>query len=98
MTDPDERAEEVHAAVAIRGAAGGDPDDLVAQIESTREDLARTIDALAERVSPAAGTRLLREKLTEQLGKPRVQATAVAAGAVLIGLVVLRTWARRRRS
>ena len=92
-------AVEVHGAVAVEGAvATGDPDVVVAQIERTREDLARTIDSLAERVSPANNIRLLREKVSAQVAKPEVQMGAAAVGAVVVGLTILRIWARRRRS
>ncbi len=78
-------------------SAKNDPDELVAQIEHTRADLARTIDALADRVSPASNVRALRAKVMAQLTRPEVQAGAAAAGAVVIGLTVLSIWARRRR-
>ncbi len=83
--------------VARSDSAKIDPDALVAQIEHTREDLARTIDALAGKVSPAANVRMLRAKVKEQLARPQVQAGAAAAGAIVIGLTVLSIWARRRR-
>jgi hypothetical protein len=91
---------EVHGAVAVSGAVTGkdrDPDALLAQIEHTREDLARTIDTLADRVSPANNLRLLRERAMQELGRPEVKKAAVAAGAVVIGLVILRIWSRQRR-
>lgn len=93
-------AVEVHGAVAaVDGAvATGDPDLLVAQIERTRDDLARTIDTLAERVSPASNIRKLREKAAEQAAKPQVQMGAAAVGVALVGLTIFRVWARRRRS
>ena len=92
-------AVEVHGAVAVEGAvAAGDPDVLVAQIERTREDLARTIDSLAERVSPANNIRLLREKAAAQAARPEVQMGAAAVGAVIVGLTILRIWARHRRN
>ena len=90
-------AVEVHGAVAVEGAvAKGDPDVLVAQIERTREDLARTIDSLADRVSPAGNARMLRAKVAEQVARPEVQLGAAAVGAAVIGLAILRMWARRR--
>jgi len=90
---------EVHGTVAVDGAvAKGDPELLVAQIERTREDLARTIDDLAERVSPAGNIRLLREKLAEQVARPEVQLGAAAVGLAVVGLAILRVWARHRRS
>lgn len=91
-------AVEVHGAVAVEGAvAKGDPDVLVAQIERTREDLARTIDTLADRVSPAGNVRMLRAKVAEQAARPEVQLGAAAVGAAVIGLAILRMWARHRR-
>jgi hypothetical protein len=95
-------AVEVHGAVAVDGAvAKNDPEVLVAQIERTRDDLARTIDSLAERVSPANNVRLLRdavkEKVGTQLAKPEVRLGAAAVGVAIVGLAVLRIWARRRR-
>jgi len=92
-------AVEVHGAVAVEGAvAKGDPDVLVAQIERTREDLARTIDSLADRVSPAGNVRMLRAKVAEQAARPEVQLGAAAVGAAVIGLAILRMWARHRRA
>jgi|HubBroStandDraft_6_1064221.scaffolds.fasta_scaffold33931_2 hypothetical protein len=90
---------EVRGAVTVNGAvAKGDPDLLLAQIERTREDLARTIDSLAGRVSPANNVRLLREKVTAQVARPEVQIGAAVLGATVVGLTILRIWARRRRS
>jgi hypothetical protein len=95
-------AVEVHGTVTAHGAVSkGDPDVLVAQIEQTREDLARTIDDLAERVSPANNLRLLQEKVTEKISeqarRPEVQLGAVAVGMAVVGIVILRAWARNRR-
>jgi hypothetical protein len=87
-------AVEVTGAVAV---AKGDPDVLLAQIERTREDLARTIDSLAERVSPAGNVRMLRAKVAEQAARPEVQMGAAAVGVAVIGLAILRMWARHRR-
>jgi Protein of unknown function (DUF3618) len=113
MADPGGAVQEVRGAVAVQGtvandtvtegtvakhdSAKNDPDALVAQIEHTRDDLARTIDALADRVSPAGNVRMIRAKVMEQLTKPQVQMGAAAAGAVVIGLTVLRIWAHRKR-
>jgi Protein of unknown function (DUF3618) len=97
MAEPG-RAVEARGAVAVEGTvAKGDPDALVAQIEATREDLARTIDSLAERVSPAGNVRLLRAKVAEQVARPEVQLGAAAVGVAVVGLAILRMWVRRRR-
>jgi Protein of unknown function (DUF3618) len=113
MADPGGAVQEVRGTVAVPDAAANgtvtegtvaksdaaknDPDALVAQIEHTREDLARTIDALADRVSPAGNVRLLRTKVMEQLSKREVQLGVAAVGAAVVGLAVLSVWARRRR-
>lgn len=91
-------AVEVHGAVAVKqgSVTTGDPDVLVAQIERTREDLARTIDILADRVSPANNVRRLQEKVAEQVARPEVRIGAAAVGVAVVGLVVLRTWLRHR--
>ena len=96
MAEPS-AAVEVHRAVTVNGAvAKGDPEVLYAQIEQTREDLARTIDDLAERVSPASNIRLLRNKLAAQAAKPEVRIGAAAIGVAAVGLTILRVWARNR--
>jgi hypothetical protein len=77
--------------------AKSNPDLLLTQIEQTREDLARTIDDLAERVSPASNVRLLRNKLAAQAARPEVRLGAAAVGVAVVGLTVLRIWAQRRR-
>lgn len=91
-------AVELQGAVASDGAVSrGDSEALLAQIEDTREDLARTIDTLAERVSPANNARLLRERAVAELSRPQVKVAAAAAGAAVVGLVVLRIWLRSRK-
>jgi hypothetical protein len=84
--------------VARNNSAKSSPEALVAEIEHTRDDLARTIDALADRVSPASNVRLLRSKIREQVTRPEVQLGAAAAGAFVVGLTLLGIWARRRRA
>jgi hypothetical protein len=95
MADPGGEVE-VHGSVAVAGARQ-DPDALVAQIEHTREDLARTIDELADRVSPANNARMLRERAKQELSRPEVRIGAAVAGAVIVGVVILRIWSRRRK-
>lgn len=72
-----------------------DPDELVREIERTRESLARTIDALTQRVSPANVTRRAAARAREQLSRPVVQ---LAGGAVLLAAVAATylMWRRRR--
>lgn len=92
-------AVEVRGTVAAKNGAvtSSDPEALVAQIERTREDLARTIDTLAERVSPAHNVARLKDKVAAQMARPEVRIGAAAVGAAVVGLAILRIWARRRR-
>ncbi len=89
--------------VAVSGAAAGngkvarrDSDEIVAEIERTRQNLARTIDSLADRVSPASNARRLREQAAEQLAKPQVQLSALAVALAATGFGIYRFWGRRR--
>jgi len=109
MADPDSHAR-VRASSAANGrvaltgtvtsngrVARRDSEDIVAEIERTRENLARTIDTLADRVSPASNARRLRERASEELRRPEVQLAAVALGLAVTGVVIYRLWVRRRR-
>ena len=97
MADPDS-AVEVQGTVASRAAVNGsDPDAIVAQIERTRENLAQTIDTLAERVSPAGNARRLRERALEQAQRPEVRMAAAAVGLAIVGIAILKIWGRRKK-
>jgi hypothetical protein len=74
-----------------------DSDEIVADIERTRENLARTIDALADRVSPASNVRRLKERAAAELAKPEVQLAAAAIALAVTGYVIYRI-VRGRRS
>jgi hypothetical protein len=76
---------------------GKNPDAIVAQIERTRENLAQTIDILAERVSPANNVRRLRERALEQAARPEVRLAAAAVGLAIVSVTILRIWGRRRK-
>ena len=79
---------EANGEVALR-----DPDQLVKEIERTRENLARTIDTLTERVSPANVAKRAMSKVLDQASRPEVQIGAAAVTVVTAALVV---WWRRR--
>ena len=97
MADP-ERAVEVQGTVAVSGSvAKQSPDMIVAEIERTRENLARTIDALTEKVSPANNVRKLREQIAAQAARPEVILGAAAVGLAVVGFTIYRIWGRRRR-
>ncbi|HZC41036.1 MAG TPA: DUF3618 domain-containing protein [Streptosporangiaceae bacterium] len=73
-----------------------DPDALVKEIERTREDLVRTIDALTDRVSPAHVTRRAAARVREQVSRPEVRRAGGAAAAVIAVGVAIYLWRRRR--
>ena len=80
---------ETNGEVALR-----DQDALVAQIERTREDLARTIDTLAERDSPANVARRALSRVVDQVSRPEVQ--MIGAAVVAVATVGFLVWRRRR--
>jgi hypothetical protein len=101
MADQDSRGQQGTIAVRRQTAGNGrvsqrDSDAIVAEIERTRQNLARTIDSLADRVSPASNVRRLRERAAEQLGRPEVRLAILAAAFVATGVTIYRTWGRRR--
>jgi hypothetical protein len=97
MAEPDGTVE-VQGTVAVRGAvARKDPDAIVAEIERTRENLAQTIDSLADKVSPANNVRRLKDRLAEQAARPEVQLAAASIGLAVLGITIYRIWGRRRR-
>jgi hypothetical protein len=108
MADPDSQAQlraagAANGKVAVTGTvapngkvAKRDSQDIVAEIERTRQNLARTIDTLADRVSPASNVRRLRERAADELGKPEVQLVAAAIALTAAGLIVYRILGRRR--
>jgi hypothetical protein len=71
-----------------------DPDALVKEIQRTRENLARTIDTLADRVSPGNVAKRTMSQVREQVSRPPVQIGAAALTVVTLALVV---WRLRRR-
>jgi hypothetical protein len=80
---------EPNGEVAVR-----DPDELVKEIERTRENLAHTIDELSQMVSPANVARRAADRARDQLSRPEVQIAGGAALFVIAAAVVL---LRRRR-
>jgi type VI protein secretion system component VasF len=71
------------------------PDTLVNEIERTRDNLARTIDAIADRVSPANNARKVMDRVRDQVSRIDVRYVAVG-GAVAVGAVALIIWRRRK--
>jgi hypothetical protein len=93
-----DKAVEVHGTATVTGTVAKRPPELiVGEIEQTRENLARTIDALAEKVSPANNIRRVRERVTEQAARPDVRLAAAAIGLAVLGVVVWKAFGRRRK-
>ena len=71
--------------IEIKGAdqAALPPDALVGEIERTRADLARTIDEIADRVSPGNVARRTADRARERLS----QVDPLVGGAVVLAVV-----------
>jgi Protein of unknown function (DUF3618) len=74
-----------------------DQDALVADIDRTRAELARTIDAISDRVSPKKNVQRVTEQLRERASQIDPLMAGAAAGAVVIGVTVLLLLRRRRK-
>ena len=74
-----------------------DQKTLVADIDRTRAELARTIDAISERVSPKRNARRTVDQIRERVSQIDPVMAGAAAGAVAIGVTVLFLWRRRKR-
>jgi len=72
---------------------------LVADIDRTRAELARTIDAISDRVSPRRNVERAAGELRERAGQiePIVAGAVVAAVVVGVGITVLLLVRRRKR-
>ena len=81
---------QVNGEVAVR-----DPDAVINEIERTREDLAHTIDALTERVSPSNVARLTMAEVREQLSRPQVRLVGGAAVLITVAAIGFALWRRR---
>ena len=105
MADQEDQAQSRRAVAVNNGAVAAagngkvakrDSDEIVAEIERTRQNLARTIDSLADRVSPASNVRRLRERAAEEISRPEVQLAVVAVALAATGITIYRIWGRRR--
>jgi hypothetical protein len=81
---------EANGRVAVR-----DPDAVINEIERTREDLAHTIDAITERVSPGNVARLTVAEVREQLSRPQVRMVGGAVILIAVAAVGFALWRRR---
>ena len=74
-----------------------DQEALVAGIDRTRTELARTIDAISDRVSPKKNVQRVTERLRERASQIEPVMAGAAAAAVVIGVTVLLLLRRRKR-
>ena len=72
-------------------------DALVAGIDRTRAELARTIDAISERVSPKRNVDRAMEQFRQRAGQIDPVIPGAAVAAVALGLTALLLIRRRRR-
>jgi cytochrome c-type biogenesis protein CcmH/NrfG len=77
--------------VAVR-----DPDAVIDDIERTRENLAQTIDALTERVSPGNVARQTLAEVREKVSGPQIRMVGGAVALVTVAVVAYALWRRRR--
>jgi len=81
------------------GSKPVDQRTLMADIDRTRAELARTIDAISDRVSPRRNVERAADEFCERAGQiePIVAGAAVAAVVVGVGIAILFLVRRRRR-
>ena len=76
-----------------------DQETLVADIDRTRTELARTIDAISDRVSPKKNAERAMEQVRERATRidPLMAGAAAAVAVVVVGVAVMFLWRRRKR-
>ena len=74
-----------------------DQDALVADIDRTRAELARTIDAISDRVSPKKNVDRALEQVRQRASQVDPLMAGVAAAAVLVSVTVIFLVRRRKR-
>ena len=82
---------EAKGEVAVRGSG-----EVMSEIERTRENLASTIDALTERVSPGNVARHGMAEVREQFSRPQVRMAAGAVALVTVAVVAFAVWRRSK--
>ena len=79
------------------GSKPVDQDTLVADIDRTRAQLARTIDAISDRVSPRRNAERAVDQLRDRVIQIDPVVVGVAVAAAVVGVGVLLLWRRRKR-
>ena len=73
-----------------------DQETLVADIDRTRAELARTIDAISDRVSPKKNIDRARDQLRERVVEIDPIMVGAAAAAIVVGVTLLLLLRRRK--
>jgi Protein of unknown function (DUF3618) len=81
---------------ADTGAKPVDQDALVADIDRTRAELARTIDAIADRVSPTKNVSRVMEEIRARAAQVDPLVVGAAAAAIVVGVTALFLFRRRK--
>ena len=79
------------------GAKPVDQDALVADIDRTRANLARTIDAISDRVSPRRNVERAVQEVRQSVGRIDPLIVGAATAAVVVGVAALFLLRRRKR-
>ena len=74
-----------------------DQDTLVADIDRTRVELARTIDAIADRVSPKKNLDRLKDEVRRRVSQVDPIMAGGVAAAVVVSTTAFFIWRHRRR-
>jgi hypothetical protein len=74
-----------------------DQDALVADIDRTRAELARTIDAISDRVSPKKNVDRTVDQIRQRVSQIDPIMAGVAAAVVVVGLTAVILLGRRRK-
>ncbi len=82
---------------AVTEAKPVDQDALVADIHRTRAELARTIDAISDRVSPKKNVRRALDQVRQRASQIDPLMAGAGAAAVALGVTGLYLWRRRKR-
>jgi hypothetical protein len=79
------------------GAKPVDQDALVADIDRTRAELARTIDAIANRVSPKKNVTRVMDEVRQRASQIDPLMAGAAAAVVVVSVTALFLFRRRKR-
>jgi uncharacterized protein DUF3618 len=73
-----------------------DQNALVADIDRTRTELARTIDAISDRVSPKKNVHRAMEQVRARASQIEPLMAGAAAATLVLGVAVMFIWRRRK--